>query len=920
MDLVRRDAPVLSGPLRALARRVTVCPRRSHFSRRPRCGPVPHCHRKDPAVPTVPAWARHAFSPGHAGAAWTRRGFLAASAAGAFGFAVARPADAIASDARTVGTDAGGARAAGAAASVRGAAHSASGGSAADEFSVLRGRWRDLMLGSGFDAGAEPYVSVLRDTGTAARALRASMSPVPSSLWPDAPFDPPAGITLSYARLHTMAQAYAQPGTGLTGDATLAADVLAGLDHVHRSVYHPGTTPHGNWWEWQIGSPRLLLDTLTLLHGEAGAGRRAAFLEAVGHFVPDAVLDDYAGTSTGANRVDLCRVVALRGILDGDPDRTGLARDALSPVFPYVTRGDGLYADGSFVQHTWVAYSGTYGQVLLDGLGRLFALLRGSAWEVDDPQARTIHDSVENAYAPLIRDGLMMDSASGRAISRGIQAAAARRPPQSDHQRGHAVIAAIALLAASASPDARARWYGLIKGWAARDTGTALRTDPQFGVADLARIATALDSPGPAAPPPVGHRLFAAMDRAVHHRPGWTANIAMASDRITHYENGNGENPRGWHTGAGMLSWWAAPATDGQYADAYWPTVDPYRLPGTTVSAKHLADNEGGGWGAPRPAVRWVGGTTDGEFAVIGQHLKGLSSTLEARKSWFCADDAVVCLGAGITARDGTPVETVVDNRGLGERGKPLLTVDGEAQPCSVGWSRSYGRVAWAHLEGHGGYVFPAFPDEASPGASFGAPLEVLCEARSGAWRDINAGGSAERLTRRYLTLVRSHGIDPVDASYAYLLLPGADARTVAACAEGPRRLTLLANTKDCQAVRLPSLGLTAANFWAAGTVGTLGVTAPAAVLIRETAARPPGEATPGARAPGVSGSGRTASIHLAEPPRTGAPVEFTWHREVLRVTAHDPSVRVLSTGETLRIRVDPGTACATHRCTVALA
>ncbi|CAM5458037.1 hypothetical protein STANM309S_05791 [Streptomyces tanashiensis] len=77
------------------------------------------------------------------------------------------------------------------------------------------------------------------------------------------------------------------------------------------------------------------------------------------------------GTSTGANRVDLCRSVALRGVLGANPAKIALARDALSPVFPYVAQGDGLYADGSFVQHTWVAYSGTYGQVMLDGLGRL---------------------------------------------------------------------------------------------------------------------------------------------------------------------------------------------------------------------------------------------------------------------------------------------------------------------------------------------------------------------------------------------------------------------------------------------------------------------------------------------------------------------------------------------------------------------
>ena len=73
------------------------------------------------------------------------------------------------------------------------------------------------------------------------------------------------------------------------------------------------------------------------------------------------MLRDYTGTSTGANRVDLCRVRRPARHPRPRPGKIALARDALSPVFPYVTEGDGLYADGSFVQHTWVAYSGTYG-------------------------------------------------------------------------------------------------------------------------------------------------------------------------------------------------------------------------------------------------------------------------------------------------------------------------------------------------------------------------------------------------------------------------------------------------------------------------------------------------------------------------------------------------------------------------------
>ncbi|MGW2387674.1 polysaccharide lyase 8 family protein [Streptomyces sp. NPDC001658] len=738
----------------------------------------------------------------------------------------------------------------------------------ADPYATLRHRWLDITLGTGHDPAAEPYASRLAETGRLARGFRASMTPAPTSLWPGHPYDPPTGITQSYGRLWTMTRAYVCPGTGSTGDESLLADILRGLDHLSATVYNPSTTRYGNWWEWQIGSPRLLMDTTAALYGHLTDAQRAAACAAVDHFIPDTMLTDYSGTSTGANRVDLCRSVAVRGIVGRAPDRIALARDALSPVFPHVTRGDGLYADGSFVQHTWVAYSGTYGQVMLDGLGRLFALLAGSEWEVTDPNRQIVLDSVEHAYAPLIHDGLVMDSVNGRAISRGLLKSDDRHVLRGDHFHGQGVIAAIALLAAGASPAERERWYGRIKGWIERDTVQPILTAPQYDVADLARLHTVAASPVPAAPEPRGHRLFAAMDRAVHRGPGFTASIAMASDRIAYYECGNGENPRGWHTGAGMLSWWPDGRSD-QYTDWFWPTVDWYRLPGTTVSTKRLPDRAGGEWGAPKPDVRWVGGATDGEYAAIGQHLKGLESTLQARKSWFCLPDAIVCLGAGITCADGVPVETVVDNRNLGEGG-----------------TREFVRGrGWAHLEGHGGWLVPD------------GGLRTLREDRTGAWSDINTTSATERRTRRWQTLWLDHGTDPTDAGYRYVLLPGASRRTVAARAADRHWLSVLANDTTCQAVRVP--GVTAATFWRAGTAGGLTASAGASVLVRRR--------------------GRTATLHVSEPPRTGEPLEITWDRPVRRVIRADDSVEVLATGRRLRVRVTPGKACVTHECEVTL-
>ncbi|MFE0804918.1 polysaccharide lyase 8 family protein [Streptomyces sp. NPDC058834] len=742
---------------------------------------------------------------------------------------------------------------------------------AADPYDTLRRRWLGIALGDGYDPAAEPYASRLAGTGERARAHRATMAPSPTSLWPGHPFDPPAGITFAYGRLWTMTEAYVQQGTGSTGDEALLADILRGLDHLSATVYNPGTTRYGNWWEWQIGSPRLLMDITAALYDHLGTDRVTAACAAVDHFVPDAMLGDYTGTSTGANRVDLCRSVALRGVLGRAPAKIALARDALSPVFPYVTKGDGLYADGSFVQHTSVAYSGTYGQVVLDGLGRLFTLLAGSEWEVTDPGRQIILDSVEHAYAPLIHDGLVMDGVNGRAISRGYLKSDDLHVMRSDHFHGQRLIAAMAVLAGGASDAERARWYARIKGWIERDTVTPVLTAPQFPVADLARLHEIAEAPVEAAPEPTGHRLFAAMDRAVHRRPAFTAGLAMASDRIAHYECGNGENPRGWHTGAGMLGWWANGAASDQYTDWFWPTVDWYRLPGTTVSTKRLPDRAGGEWGAPKPDARWVGGTTDGEYAAVGQHLKGLGSTLEARKSWFFLDDEVVCLGAGITCADGVPVETVVDNRNLGEGGAQALV---------------RGRD-WAHLEGHGGWIVPE------------GELRTLREDRTGAWSDINTTSTTERRTRRWQTLWLDHGTDPADADYVYVLMPGASRRDVARRAADRRRLTVLANDDRCQAVAVPPLGLTAANFWQSGTAGPLTATAGASVLIRRR--------------------GRTATLCVSEPPRTGEPLEIIWDHPVRATVRADETVEIVATGRRLHLRVTPGVVCTTHECEVTL-
>ncbi|MGW0882618.1 polysaccharide lyase family 8 super-sandwich domain-containing protein [Streptomyces sp. NPDC002671] len=747
----------------------------------------------------------------------------------------------------------------------------------ADTYDSMRGTWVQLLTGSGFDPKAAPFSTALSTLGTNAGSFQNSMAPGSGSLWPDLPIGTvSANITSSYARLRTMALAYAQPNTGLTGSTSLASAISTGLDWMHANAYTPTTTTYNNWWDWQIGAPQRLLDVSALMYGRLTSTQTADYCAAIDHFVPTSAVATYGGTSTGANRVDLCRVLALRGVVGKNTSVITTAQQALSPVFPYVLSGDGLYTDGSFVQHTYIPYTGTYGDVLLNGIGKLLTLFAGTTWAITDPNVQNIYTAVTGSFAPFVYNGLVMDGVCGRAVSRGVLRGDPLAIQQDDHTRGHGVASDVLRLATSGAASAAqsASWKSMVKGWLQRDYYESLMNDPGMDVPELARAQALLsDATVAATAEPVNSVVFG-MDRAVHRRATWAAQLSICSSRTAFYETGNGENLQGWHQNSGMLYWYGDTYGDGQYSDAFWPTVDPYMLPGTTVSTLALANAAGGSWGASHPGTAWAGGATDGTYSAVGQDVRGLQSTLVGKKSWFLLDDSVFCLGAGITCTDGVGVRSTIDNRNLGAGNGHVLTVDGTVRPATLGWSETFTDSRYMAVGGMGAWVFPG-----------GARVNVKRAARTGAWSDINSTSSTTPITRNYLSIWFDHGTDPSNAGYSYQLMPGATASEAAARATSPN-VTVLANTATVQAISCPSLGLTMANFFAAGSAGPITVDGPCSVLVRE---------------------GGSMTVAVSDPTRAATTVRITIARTGYASVTSASGITVLSTSGQVSLVAETG-------------
>jgi hypothetical protein len=319
-------------------------------------------------------------------------------------------------------------------------------------------------------------------------------------------------------------------------------------------------------------------------------------------------------------------------------------------------------------------------------------------------------------------------------------------------------------------------------------------------------IATALTNWASSPHAPFGQYHFPSMDRVLALRNGFGFGISMYSTRIANYESINTGNLHGWHQGDGMTYLYIG-STENQFDSDFWPTVDPYHLPGTTVETNALSISAGQ---ANTSDQNWTGGTqVANTYGVAGMSLHAWNTTLYAKKSWFMFDDEIVCLGAGITCGGPAGVHTVAENRRLGNPITSSFTLNGTAITPMAGWSSNLPSAtpSWCALSGTGGYYFPAGSGN----------LQATFTANSGSWSQINSGDSSTTYTDNYLKLWFNHGLQPTNAGYAYVILPNMSATSVSNYALNPD-IVILTNTPFVQAVKKPTLSVVAANFWTNGS------------------------------------------------------------------------------------------------------
>lgn len=618
-------------------------------------------------------------------------------------------------------------------------------------------------------------------------------------------------VAKSFERLREMSKAYLLEGSELKGNSDLLKDILDGLDWLVENKYNTNgdKVPFGNWWDWQIGAPQKLTDILIILKDYLTEEQLANYAEKISYYVPNArdMNSPTPTISSGANRVDMCQVVLYTGLLTKNDNKVQEASDDLLPELKYVTdpKTNGIYKDGSLIQHDAIPYTGTYGAIFLEGVGKLNYLLDKTQWSIPQENVNMLYDVIKDSFEPLMYKGLVMDMVNGRSIARSNW---------QDIQNGEKVVKSIVkyFIPAATSKES-SRLKGVVKYWVEsnKDTDIVKNTNDLEYRAMLIDILNddSVESSGALE----GHYNFAMMDRVVHRCSEYVFGISAYSDRTYMYEAMNQENLKGYHTSDGMTYLYNGDTT--QYSSGFWATVNPNRLPGTTVDTLKLYDGASGSKVSSNQS--WVGGSVlEGKYGASGMYLdknteketnEAYKMDLTAKKSWFMFDDEIVALGSDIDSTKDRTIETIIENRVLSNEGKETFTVDGEKSIKELGNSDKKEGASWAHIKGEKentdiGYYFPEK-----------ANINILREHRTGNWKDVNGTESDKIAENNYLTMWIDHGVNSNNEKYSYVLLPNKSADEVKEYNENPN-IEMLANTESVHAVKEKELNITAANFW----------------------------------------------------------------------------------------------------------
>lgn len=642
-------------------------------------------------------------------------------------------------------------------------------------YEKLKNTWLDVNYGyDKYDESNPDMKKKFEDTENEAKKLLSEMKTESGRtyLWESSKDidTKSADMTRTYRNIEKIAEAMNHPKTTLKNDEN-KKKLKDALEWLHKNAYGkdpdkkvadlktnfsksaPQKNTNLNWWDYEIGTPKSLTNTLILLNGDISSDEKKKYTAPIKTFAPksDEILSSVgkAEPAKGGNLVDIAKVKLLESIIEEDKDMTKNSIDSFNKVFTYVQSNstgkerNGFYKDGSYIDHQDVPYTGAYGVVLLEGISQMMPMIKETPFKETSQNDTILKSWIDDGFMPLIYKGEMMDLSRGRAIS---------RENETSHSASVTVMKSLLRLSDAMDESTKAKYKKIVK-TSVKSDSSYKQNDYLSSYSDISKMKALMeDSTLSTNDLTQQLKIYNDMDRVTYHNKDldFAFGLSMTSKNVARYESINNENLKGWHTGAGMSYLYNSDVK--HYRDNFWATADMKRLAGTTT-----LDNE-----EPKENKNsdktFVGGTKfDDQHASIGMEFENQDKTLTAKKSYFILNDKIVFLGTGIKNTDSSmnPVTTIENRKANGY----TLYTDDKQTTNSDNQETNSVFLESTDTKKNIGYHFLNK-----------SKINVKKESHTGKWSEINKSQKTEDKKDEYYEVTQKHSNS--DNKYGYVLYP----------------------------------------------------------------------------------------------------------------------------------------------------
>ncbi len=688
-----------------------------------------------------------------------------------------------------------------------------------EDYKTARAKWRRQLVGSPeINDMTNPTIKTkIDDLSRGAKNIWATLNRTPDRviLFGDNPPVESEELHRQYSRLNVLARAWGTYGSELYLNEELKADIISGVEWMYNNMYGEAEIEgrgwrdaHAfNWYFWYISASEFLTNIFFIMEDEFTLEDKRRYLKCFEWCTT--FMRHWEGRETALSRICVCTKV-------------GLACEYAERLFAENIDFDELlalekHAEGPHIDYAqWThgqPYNTHYGKHNLDRVLHTAAMLAGTPAEFRSPKQYNQFEVVKYMFEPALYCGHSMLAFAGRSVD-------LKYGPH-----GGAILADMLKMHGMFGESEDRYIEELVRRNAdSEEVKRAIINNITLELVPLFDKIFASDAP--IKEYEYAHSYYTA-DRAVQQIKNYAFCLSLSSSREPAWESINSANKTGWYTGDGATYLY----TEGDSAVFDGPNffarnIDiAYSFPGTTEDIRERTPRSvmhSRGWRSPLSfagsmqikdryivagmafsSYNFAGPDDKPDDSDSGGSLPIHLNDLVAKKAWFCLEGKIVCLGAAINSTMSSPVYTTVDHRRIGKDKTVIASFGGERVELKGEYDVKFQGPGYVLIDGHAGYLVA---DECEVELK-----KYVCDAAEG---------------QSYIRIRLSHGENPVDKGYCYIIMPYATEDMLAEYMASPT-IEIKSNAKRAQKIVDSETGLTLCVFHEACDFDGIGVSEP---------------------------------------------------------------------------------------------